>query len=173
MAASKAIEQYLERLTRAVLKATKTAMERVPMELSAYVLDYMDKGDPVVKAPAQGRRKTKAGNLYYSQTNDTKRLRTLYGNLTRALIPGEAGNVSEVSVDGGTFTVNYSIDVNTKVRAGTRTTSLIYAQLHELGTGGQKKRPYLKPGIAEYLKDKAGFPALIRELETDIIDEIS
>lgn len=173
MAANKAIAQYLERLTRAVLKATKTAMERVPMELYAYVAVNLEENEPIVKAPEKGRRKTKANNIYFTSTNTGNTLRTLYGNLTRALIPGEAGNVSEVSVDGGTFTVNYSVDVNTKVRAGTRTTSLIYAQLHELGTGGQKKRPYLKPGIAEYLKDKAGFPALIRELETDILDEMN
>jgi hypothetical protein len=97
----------------------------------------------------------------------------LYGNLTRAITPGEPGNISEVSVDRGVFTVNFSINTNEQVRAGTRTTSLVYAMLHELGKGGQKARPFLRPGIAEYMKDQAGFAALIKELETDILDKLN
>lgn len=162
--------EYLQRLQTAVLRAVKKGMQRAGDELSAYTLDYMQ--DPSKKEGLTKSKRTK-GSLYYNVVNPTNRLRTLYGNLTRALIPGEQGNVNKVTIQGGTFVLGYGFDPDASVKAGPRTTTLFYGILHEQGNGGQKKRPFLEPGIKEYLKDNSGFKALVREMMTDVLDEVS
>jgi hypothetical protein len=36
-----------------------------------------------------------------------------------------------------------------------------------------KARPFLRPGLAQFEKDAGGLPAILRELETAIIDEFN
>jgi hypothetical protein len=47
----------------------------------------------------------------------------------------------------------------------------MYARYNELGTSRAKARPFLKPGFAAYMRDASGYKALIKELETAIVDE--
>jgi hypothetical protein len=47
----------------------------------------------------------------------------------------------------------------------------MYAVYNEMGTARAKARPFLRPGFLDYMRDANGFKALIKELETTIVDE--
>jgi len=203
-----AITERLDRLNRAILSIVKDAMQRVPLELSAYVLQNMTIGEQP--------RKTQLGNRRFDSPHGSNRLRTLYGNLTRAVTPGEPGNISRVEVNGANIiTAELGIAEDTKVRQGKRTGTLRYWRIHEYGgtinhpggtpymvVKGQARfvsnataakyasrgrqlrrtkghtisipaRPFLGPGLDQYMKDPAGYAGLIDKIETDIIDALS
>jgi len=89
----------------------------------------------------------------------------LYGNIERSLIQNEKGNVSDVTIKNGIFTVAFGYDPSTSVQAGPRTTTLKYAVINE-----GKGRPFLDPGFRKYMSDAQGFKALMKELEADILE---
>lgn len=201
------IAARLARLERGILAAIKETSQNIPEELSIFILDEMDFTSSV---------KTKTGGRKLPK-NSGNRLRTLYGNLTRALQPGGKGNISKSEFKQGKYTLEFGFDPTTKVTQGPRQGDLRYGLLHEYGgtiphpggtpyivvEGGKavfvsiakaqeieaktgrklpvtkphsitmKARPFLRPGLAQFEKDANGLPAILRELETAIIDEFN
>jgi hypothetical protein len=194
----------LARLERGILAAIKETSQNIPEELSIEILDQMDFTTP-------GKSKSGARVL---PKNSGSRLRTLYGNLTRALQPGGKGNISKSEFKQGKYTLEFGFDPTTKVTQGNRQGDLRYGVLHEYGgtiphpggtpyivvEGGKavfvsigkaqeieaktgrklpvtkphsitmKARPFLRPGLRQFETSPNGLPALLRELETDIVD---
>ena len=156
------IAARLARLERGILAAVKDAAEEIPKELTIYVGEFM--ADPSYKT---GLKTAKSGNLYYAQKNSSSRLRTLYGNIQRAITPGDRGNITKTQISSKGISVEFGYDTNTTVKSGTRSQSLAYAVINE------KTRPFLQPGFAKFMNDKNGLSAILRELETAIIDEFN
>lgn len=197
----------LARLERGILAAVKDAAEMIPERLSIEILDQMD---------FTSSTKTKTGGRKLPK-NSGSRLRTLYGNLTRALQPGGKGNISKSEFKQGKYTLEFGFDPSTKVVQGPRQGDLRYGLVHEYGgvvphpggtpyifvgpgrvafiskakaqeyeaqTGIKPKvtkahsitmpaRPFLRPGLAQFMNDPNGMQAVIRELETAIVDEFN
>lgn len=160
------LSQRLARLERGILAAVKDVAQNIPQELTIYVGDYLQ--GPQMKT---GMVTAKSGNRYFKPLNSTDRLRTLYGNIQRAITPDEKGNISKVELRNGKFDIEFGYDPQTMVKSGTRNQSLMYAVYNEMGTARAKARPFLRPGFLDYMRDANGFKALIRELETTIVDE--
>jgi len=198
------IAARLARLERGILAAIKETSQNIPEELSIFILDEMDFTSSV---------KTKTGARKLPK-NSGSRLRTLYGNLTRALQPGGKGNISKSEFKQGKYTLEFGFDPTTKVTQGPRQGDLRYGLLHEYGgtiphpggtpyifvgpgrvafiskakaqeyeaqTGIKPKetkphsiampaRPFLRPGLRQFMNDPNGLAAILRELETDIVD---
>jgi hypothetical protein len=124
------MSERLTRLERDILGIVKKGAQTLPFEISAFVLDRMDFTKP--KVGKKGVRRL--------PPNKGDRLRTLYGNLTRALTPGQKGNVSEVSLGGKSIVnIKFGFDPKTQVKQGPRTGDLRYGVLHEYG--GTIKHP--------------------------------
>lgn len=157
-----AIQKALTRLERGVLAAAKDAMQRVPDELYVATSEFLR---DTSNSASDGLRIAKSKARYFTKPNTTKRLRSLYGNIERSLIQNEKGNVSDVTIKNGIFTVAYGYDPSTQVQAGPRTTTLKYAVINE-----GKGRPFLDPGFRKYMSDAQGFKALMKELEADILE---
>ena len=160
--ASNDLEKNLATLKRAILPLVKGyLLQDGAFKLSTMYRRYLQTNT------VPDRRSKRTGNLYYSQPNTTNRLRTLYGNLQRALSPDGRfpGNITEVTVSGNEVVLNSGIDLDAKVKAGNRTTTLFYAQIHELGLNG-KPRPFLEPGIRDFNRE------VIPEILDDIADEL-
>lgn len=196
------IEKRLAKLERGILAIVKDKTQRAAVELSSYVLDQMEFTKP---------KKRKDGSRRLPR-NSGSRLRTLYGNLSRAVTPGEKGNVNQITFDGKAMRLRFGFDPTTKVQQGPRVGDLRYGALHEKGgtikhpggtayriikgkarfvsnekaaayfgkTGKElprtkphsitmPKRPFLKPGIREYLKDPQGYQSLIDEMVSEVI----
>jgi len=114
----------LEMLERSIQAIIKSAMQRAPYELSAYILDQM-----VFTKPE--RRKDGSRRL---PPNRGSQLRTLYGNLSRAVTPGEPGNVSIVEATSkDIINIEFGFNPSTEVKQGKRTGDLRYGLLHEYG----------------------------------------
>lgn len=197
------IERRLEKLERGIVAIVKDKMQRAAIELSDAVLDQMEFTKP---------KKRKDGSRRLPK-NTGSRLRTLYGNLSRAVTPGEEGNISKVTFDGKAMRLRFGFDPSTKVTQGPRKGDLRYGVLHEKGgtiahpggtayrivkgravfvsnekakayftkTGKElprtkphsitiPKRPFLKPGIRQYMKDPQGYQALIDEMVAEVIE---
>ena len=157
-----AIQKALTRLERGVLAAAKDAMQRVPDELYVATSEFLR---DTSNSASDGLRIAKSKARYFTKPNTTKRLRSLYGNIERSLIQNEKGNVSDVTIKNGIFTVAFGYDPSTSVQAGPRTTTLKYAVINE-----GKGRPFLDPGFRKYMSDAQGFKALMKELEADILE---
>lgn len=202
----KDMAERLARLDRSILRIVKDKAQEIPLALSAFILDRMDSTKPE-------RRKDGSRRL---PRNKTDRLRTLYGNLTRAVTPGGKGNLSEVKIKGtDNVAIDFGFDPTTKVTQGPRTGDLRYGMLHEYGgtiqhPGGTpyfiiagrayfttkekarawaqekgyelpvtkphtitiKARPFLSTGKADFMKDPAGFQAIMDDLLNEVIDEL-
>lgn len=118
------ITERLARLERDILAIVKSGAQTMPGAISAFVLDRMDYTQS---------KKAKGGRRVLPR-NTGNRLRTLYGNLTRALTPGELGNISNVTTGGSKLvTVEFGFDENTKVKQGPRVGDLRYGLTHEYG----------------------------------------
>lgn len=117
------IAARIARLERGILAAIKDAIQIIPEELSIEILDQMD-FTTSVKTKTGGRKLPK---------NTTSRLRTLYGNLTRALQPGGKGNISNITFKQGKYNIEFGFDPSTKVTQGPRQGDLRYGMVHEYG----------------------------------------
>lgn len=157
-----AIEKALTRLERGVLAAAKDAMQRAPEELSAYTSEFLR---DTSESASDGLRIAKSKARYFTKPNTTNRLRSLYGNIERSMIPQGKGNISDVTIKNGIFTVAFGYDPSATVQAGPRSTTLKYAVINE-----SKGRPFLDPGFRKYMSDAQGFKALMKELEADILE---
>lgn len=157
-----AIQKALTRLERGVLAAAKDAMQRAPHEISVYTSEFLRSSN---ESKGDDLRVSENRTRYFRKPNTTNRLRSLYGNIERSLIPDQKGNVSDVTIKNGIFTVAYGYDPSTSVQAGPRTTTLKYAVINE-----GKGRPFLDPGFRKYMSDAQGFKALMKELEADILE---
>lgn len=178
-----AIEESLKRLERGVLSAVKETMQRYPQELSIYVREYLidpNKKDGLAKrgkylntfanlSKKKSKKNKTAGDLYYTVPNKTKKLRTLYGNIQRAVTPKGKGNISEVELVGGKIVARYGIDGDTTVTAGSKTTTLTYAVEWDKGER-PTDRPFTTPGFKKFMSDAQGYKALMAELETAIVE---
>jgi hypothetical protein len=131
-----------------------------PQILQTYYSDYLQ---PMTTPDRQAQ---KSKRLYYSTKNNSDKLRRLYGNITRATIQGEAGNISHVEVVGGKVVFISGIDEDTKVKAGPDMVSLEYARFHEEGTTNYKARPFLGPGFEDFLRD--GVPDIMDAIADDL-----
>lgn len=200
------IAERLARLDRSILRIVKGSAQQLPFMLSAFVLDRMD-----FTKPKKGK-----GGVRRLPPNRGTRLRTLYGNLTRALTPGEKGNVANITPGGrNLLKFKFGFDPLTQVKQGPRTGDLRYGMLHENGgtikhpggtayrmrkgrpvfvsnekaqayftkTGRElprtkphsitiPARPYLRPGLRDFMKDPAGYKAFMDDLVSQVIDEL-
>lgn len=200
----------LARLERGILAAVKETSQNIPEDLSVFILEQMD----ITSKGAA--RKTSTGAKVLPK-NTGSRLRTLYGNLTRALEVGGKGNISKSEFKQGKYTLEFGFDPTTKVTQGPRQGDLRYGLLHEYGgtiphpggtpyivvEGGKAvfvsiakaqeieaktgrklpvtkahtitmpARPFLRPGLREFMNNPNGIAANLRELETAIIDEFN
>lgn len=200
----------LARLERGILAAVKETSQNIPRDLSVFILEQMD----ITSKGAA--RKTSTGAKVLPK-NTGSRLRTLYGNLTRALEVGGKGNISKSEFKQGKYTLEFGFDPTTKVTQGPRQGDLRYGLLHEYGgtiphpggtpyivvEGGKAvfvsiakaqeieaktgrklpvtkahtitmpARPFLRPGLREFMNNPNGIAANLRELETAIIDEFN
>ena len=159
------IVEALERVERDALRAIKAAMQKAPLQIVPFVTANFSKitAKPSTARGAKGLRKAKSGNLYWNEPNATNKLRRLYGNLLRAVTPNDTGNVNKTEIKSGVVELTYSFDSSTSVKAGTKSTTLLYAEKWEKST-----RPFLRPGMQAYMKQ--GFPRLMKALQTDIVD---
>lgn len=201
------IAARLARLERGILAAVKEASQNIPEDLSVFILEEMD-----ITSKGAARKTSTGAKVLPKNTGN--RLRTLYGNLTRALRPGEKGNISKSEFKQGKYTLEFGFDPTTKVTQGPRQGDLRYGLLHEYGgtiphpggtpyivvEGGKAvfvsiakaqeieantgrklpvtkphsitmpARPFLRPGLRKFETDNNGLPAILRELETDIVD---
>lgn len=201
------IAARLARLERGILAAVKETSQNIPEELSEFILQQMD---------STSSTKTKTGARKLPK-NSGSRLRTLYGNLTRALEVGGKGNISKSEFKQGKYTLEFGFDPTTKVTQGPRQGDLRYGLLHEYGgtiphpggtpyivvEGGKAvfvsiakaqeieaktgrtlpktkahtitmpARPFLRPGLREFMNNPNGMQAILRELETAIVDEFN
>jgi len=158
------LSQRLARLERGILAAVKEVAQNIPEDLQVYTEDYLNPNEA-------GQKTAKSGQRYYPRPNTGTKLRTLYGNISRSLGQGGKGNISNVEFRNGKFEVEYGYDPRTPVKSGKINQTLMYALYNEMGTSRAKARPFLKPGFAAYMRDANGYKALIRELETTIVDE--
>jgi len=116
--------ERLARLERGILGIVKAKAQMMPFAVSAFVLDRID----FTKA------KKGKGGVRRLPPNKGDRLRTLYGNLTSALKPGEKGNISDVKIGGqNILNITFGFDPKTQVKQGPRTGDLRYGVLHEYG----------------------------------------
>lgn len=161
--ASNPLASALEDLRKAVLPLVKGyLLQEGPIRLGVYYQRYLQTDSkPDRKAKRSGRR-------YYSKANDSSELRTLYGNLQRALLPDSRfpGNITEVTTDGREVVLLSGIDTSAAVKAGPDRTTLFYAELHEFGKGGQKKRPFLEPGARDFNKEE--MPKILEEIADEL-----
>ena len=160
--ASNAIVTALRDLQKAVLPLVKGyLLQEGAEQLSVYYNRYLQ---PTTKPD----RKAKSGARYYSQPNNSSELRTLYGNIQRALSPDGRfpGNITEVTTNATQVVLLSGIDTSATVKAGPRSTTLFYAELHELGKGGQKKRAFLEPGIRDFNKEE--MPYILEEIADEL-----
>lgn len=152
--------EYLDQLQRLVLSLAKSAVQRVPLEASFVVGEFKQGPQP---SPGLVIAK-KSKQRYYSVPNKTKKLRSIYGNIDRAITPGDKGNISNVTIEGGRIIVEMGIDTSVTVQSGNYSKSLAYAVINE------KTRPYMTPGLALY--NKRDFPKLMDDLVTDLLDAL-
>lgn len=118
------VSERLKMLERSIQAIVKDAMQRAPYELSAYILDEMIFTKP-------DKRKDGSRRL---PPNRGSKLRTLYGNLSRALTPNERGNISKVTAGGkNLIELDFGFDPLQQVKQGNRTGDLRYGLLHEKG----------------------------------------
>jgi hypothetical protein len=159
------IVDALTTVEREGLRAIKDAMQKAPLSIAPYVIRNFSKmaAKPSSSRGAKGLRKAKSGNLYWNEPNNTNKLRRLYGNLTRAVTPGERGNVTKTEIKDGAVVTTFSFDSSTTVKAGTETTTLLYGEKWEKGS-----RPFLGPGTKAYMREE--FPRLIKALQTELVD---
>ena len=118
------VSERLKMLERSIQSIVKDAMQRAPYELSAYILDEM-----IFTKPE--RRKDGTRKL---PPNRGSKLRTLYGNLSRALTPKGKGNISKVVPDGkDILSLQFGFNPIFPVKQGPRLGDLRYGLLHEKG----------------------------------------
>lgn len=130
--------EYLLRLAQAAPAIVKGDMQRIGIELGAYIgADYMLQGSN----PTPGKKRTDADPRLYTNTN------TL---LKAATVPGQGANKSTVTVNG--TTINYVFDIDLR--------EIPYARIHEYGgkAGAGLKanipaRPYVGPAFEAYIKE--------------------
>lgn len=162
---SNPILKAIERLEKSVLAIVKRRMvQEAPQVLIAFYNEFLQ---PTTKPD----RKAKSGRLYFSRPNSSNKLRTQYGNIQRALQPGETGNITEVAVTNGVVTVISGINEDATVQAGPDRVSLQYARFHEEGTKNYKARPFLNPGFELFIKE--GLPDIVAQIEDDLVEEFN
>lgn len=160
--ASNAIAKALQDLQKAVLPLVKGYLLQEGAErLSIYYQRYL-------QPSSKPDRKAKSGRRYYSKPNDTSELRTLYGNIQRALIPDgrQPGNITEITTSPKEVVLVSGIDTDASVKAGPDRTTLFYAELHERGKGGQKARPFLGPGIRDF--NREAMPEILEDIANEL-----
>lgn len=132
--------------TRRAIDAAQTIeakyLRQAQEELAVYFADNMQ------PATRTNNIKSKSGKLR-ALPNPSDKLYQLYGNLRRAFIPKQDGNIGKVveSPKGPAFVIGIDLEV------------VPYARIHEYGgTTGRKgrttikARPYLAPGIEAYME---------------------
>jgi len=152
------IEIALKRLADAVAPTVKGVfLQEGPDKLAVFYNEHL-------QSTTSPDRTAKSGRRYYSRPNTTNELRTLYGNIQRALTPDarNKGNITDVTVSGDQVVFISGIDTDARVQAGPDTTTLEYAEFHEKGTSRYRARPFLGPGFEDFVKQ--GVPQLIDEV---------
>lgn len=150
--------QKLTQLVPALLGKVKAMfVSEVPALLQIRYTDHL-------QGPNSPRPKvTKSGRRYYPDANTTNELRTLYGNIERAVSPRGKGSIFDVKVGKDGLILESGIDTNEKVDAGGRSVSLIYAAINDV------KRPFLGLGFKEYVEQD--YPDAIEQILSELEDE--
>ncbi len=134
---------------RELKRATEVELREANTELQVYF------GDELQSASAKNFKPQKKVPAHLTALkNTTDKLYNLYGNLRRALIAKQTGNITEYKASGDVYYNTLGIDITATVRAGGRTVSLVYAIAHELGGTRTKARPYFYPAIKKYIANE-------------------
>ena len=113
-------------------------LREAQQELQEFFTDNMQ------SPTAKNYRVSKSGKLR-ALKNNTDKLYTLYGNLQRALIPKQAGNIGEFKKEGSKRYSRIGIDLGV----------VPYARVHEYGGGNNiPARPYFFPAIQLYSQER-------------------
>lgn len=156
------IVKAIQELEANIYKVVKRRLlQEGPQMLIAYYNDFL-------QPTTVPDKKAKSGRRYFSRPNDKNKLRTQYGNIQRALQPGETGNITDVVIANGNVQLVSGIDTNAKVQAGPDTVSLMYAKWHEEGTKNFKARPFLNPGFEAFVKEEV--PKIMELIEGDLLE---
>ena len=94
-----------------------------------------------------------------SGTNARNRTNKLYnrtGDLVKALRVNGVGNISNVIKKNNSSILEYGIDVQ----------QIRYAEFNELGTSKMRARPFLRPGVEQFRKDR------LEQLQNKLFDDI-
>lgn len=114
----------------------------LPEEIRPYIEDNLW----LARNPAYPKRYINRTNKLYNRT----------GDLVKALRVNGVGNISNVIKGDNTSIVEYGIDVS----------QLPYAAYNEFGTSRIKARPFLRPGIEQFRKDR------LEQLQNKLFDDI-
>ena len=151
--------QQLTQLVPLLLAKVKGALiSEAPSALQIRYSDHMHSPtDPRPKVAKSGRR-------YYPDANTTNEIRTLYGNISRAVAPKGEGNIFDVRPSKNGLVLESGIDTNVKVETyDGKTVSLLYAAYNE------KTRPFFGLGFKEYVEQD--YPEAIERILSELEDE--
>ena len=144
------INKAVQRAIAAAKRQAKVELRETMTNLHQYFADEMQPATARNYKIGGGGKKTKKAITENRRAlkNPTTKLYTLYGNLRRALMPKNLGNINKIDTgSGGAVAATIGIDTAVTVPAGTRKTSLIYAAVHE------KTRPYFNPALKKYSEE--------------------
>lgn len=164
--ASNTLVDALDDLKKVLLPLVKGYFQQeAPERLLPYYERYLQ--SPNIKPD----RISKSGRRYYSEPNKTDKLRTLYGNLQRALTPDSRfpGNITEVTTNDKEVILLTGIDTDAKVKAGGRQTTLAYVAMNQAkdrGRSTSRARPFQDPGVADFQKQE--MPKILKEISQEI-----
>jgi HK97 gp10 family phage protein len=114
----------------------------LPEEIRPYIEDNLW----LARNPAYPKRYINRTNKLYNRT----------GNLVKALRINGVGNISNVIKKDNSSILEYGIDVQ----------EIRYAEFNEFGTSKMRARPFLRPGIEKFRKDR------LDQLQNKLFDEI-
>jgi HK97 gp10 family phage protein len=114
----------------------------LPDEIRPFIEDNLW----LARNPAYPKRYTNRTNKLYNRT----------GNLAAALRVNNVGNIFNVINKKDSSEVEYGINL----------TRIPYAQYHEFGTSKMRARPFIKPGIESFRRER------LKILQNKLVDDI-
>ncbi len=125
------LKQFLQFINRSFRQRIEPILKKYNEDLPLRVLPYIMQNMWPGQNPAG-----------INARNTTDKLYRRTGTLVQALRKGGAGNISRITINQNSTSLEYGIDVST----------VPYALFHETGTRKMRARPYLRPGIEEFRK---------------------
>lgn len=135
------------------LKTANIFSSRIENILNKYNADLPEEIRPFIENNLWLARNPAYPKRYINRTN---KLYNRTGNLAKALRVNAPGNITNVIKKSESSILEYGIDVS----------QLPYAAYNEFGTSRIKARPFLRPGIEEFRKER------LEQLQNKLFDDI-